>query len=199
LQPLLDAINALQGNDQVKRALLALVKAADGDLPRLRAAIEAWFNSTMDRVAGWYKRWSQWMIFSAGLVLVAILNADTLSLGHSLVADPSVRQSLVAAAQESLQRQSADARKSLNEQPTEELKKLQSMGLPIGWNTKDPRTWPEDRGAWVMKIIGLLLTAFAINLGAPFWFDVLSKFMVIRSTVKPTEKSPKEKSKEKSN
>jgi hypothetical protein len=26
-------------------------------------------------------------------------------------------------------------------------------------------------------------------LGAPFWFDVLNKFMVIRSTVKPHEKS----------
>jgi hypothetical protein len=29
-------------------------------------------------------------------------------------------------------------------------------------------------------------------LGAPFWFDVLNKFMVIRSTVKPYEKSPPE-------
>jgi hypothetical protein len=29
-------------------------------------------------------------------------------------------------------------------------------------------------------------------MGAPFWFDVLNKVMVIRSTVKPHEKSPEE-------
>jgi hypothetical protein len=34
----------------------------------------------------------------------------------------------------------------------------------------------------------------AISLGAPFWFDLLNKFMVIRSTVKPHEKSPEESS-----
>ena len=34
----------------------------------------------------------------------------------------------------------------------------------------------------------------AIMLGAPFWFDVLNKIMIIRSTVKPHEKSPEEPS-----
>jgi hypothetical protein len=34
-------------------------------------------------------------------------------------------------------------------------------------------------------------------LGAPFWFDLLNKFMVIRSTVKPHEKSPEEGSEDK--
>jgi hypothetical protein len=36
-------------------------------------------------------------------------------------------------------------------------------------------------------------------LGAPFWFDVLNKFMVIRSTVKPYEKSPPEASEDRQN
>jgi hypothetical protein len=48
----------------------------------------------------------------------------------------------------------------------------------------------------VTKIVGLLLTVLAISLGAPFWFDLLNKFMVVRSTVKPREKSRKEKSKD---
>ena len=41
-------------------------------------------------------------------------------------------------------------------------------------------------------VIGWFITAFAISLGAPFWFDILNKIMVIRSTVKPFEKSPPE-------
>ena len=47
---------------------------------------------------------------------------------------------------------------------------------------------------WLIVICGWLVTAFAVMLGAPFWFDVLNKFMVIRSTVKPHEKSPEEAS-----
>jgi len=42
----------------------------------------------------------------------------------------------------------------------------------------------------VTHVPGWFLTALAISLGAPFWFDVLDKFMVIRGTVKPQEKSP---------
>jgi hypothetical protein len=49
---------------------------------------------------------------------------------------------------------------------------------------------------WFIKLAGLLLTGLAISQGAPFWFDILNKFMVIRSTVKPREKSHEEKSKD---
>ena len=40
------------------------------------------------------------------------------------------------------------------------------------------------------------MTGFAISQGAPFWFDVLNKFMVVRSTVKPSEKSGEQPSKD---
>ena len=47
----------------------------------------------------------------------------------------------------------------------------------------------------IFTALGWLTTALAIMLGAPFWFDVLNKFMIVRSTVKPDEKSPAEASK----
>jgi len=43
---------------------------------------------------------------------------------------------------------------------------------------------------------GWLVSALAISLGAPFWFDVLNRFVVLRSTVKPNEKSQTNASKE---
>ena len=47
----------------------------------------------------------------------------------------------------------------------------------------------------VFKIaLGWIITALAAAVGAPFWFDLLNKVMVIRSTVKPHEKSPEESS-----
>jgi hypothetical protein len=45
-------------------------------------------------------------------------------------------------------------------------------------------------------LLGWLLTAIAMILGAPFWFDTLNQFMVIRSTIKPREKSDVEGSKD---
>jgi hypothetical protein len=35
----------------------------------------------------------------------------------------------------------------------------------------------------------------SVSLGAPFWFDLWNKFVVICSTVKPKEKSPDEEPK----
>jgi hypothetical protein len=49
---------------------------------------------------------------------------------------------------------------------------------------------------FLTKIVGWLLTAIAISLGAPFWFDMLNKIIIVRSTVKPHEKSPEETSKQ---
>jgi hypothetical protein len=83
---------------------------------------------------------------------------------------------------------------------------IESLGLPIGWDDKkDPkRNWTGwtlagDDGGWWDQVrwhwLGWLLTALAISLGAPFWFDLLNKFIVIRSAVKPHEKSPEEESK----
>jgi len=39
------------------------------------------------------------------------------------------------------------------------------------------------------KVIGIAATALAVSLGAPFWFDVLNKFMKFRSTFKPPEEA----------
>ncbi len=39
----------------------------------------------------------------------------------------------------------------------------------------------------ISLIMGWLMTAFAVTLGAPFWFDILSKLMTVRSTLKPKD------------
>lgn len=86
---------------------------------------------------------------------------------------------------------------------------LRGLGLPIGWDSAidGQSKWPGlhfwQKAFWRdwltqtrIHIFGWLLTALAISLGAPFWFDLLNKFIVIRSAVKPHEKSPEEGSKD---
>lgn len=61
----------------------------------------------------------------------------------------------------------------------------------------DPRRWPTSKYGVFLKLLGIILTGLAVSQGAPFWFDILNKFMVIRSTVKPREKSRPEGTKDK--
>ncbi|MGR9116916.1 MAG: hypothetical protein ACU85E_14225, partial [Gammaproteobacteria bacterium] len=60
---------------------------------------------------------------------------------------------------------------------------LADLGLPVGWRGVE---WSEmTAGAVISKIFGWLLTTLALTFGAPFWFDVLNKFMSFRSAIKP--------------
>jgi hypothetical protein len=92
---------------------------------------------------------------------------------------------------------------------------MMEVGWPIGWENGKPgpqfdllattdQTAVQAYAAmdllrrvewWLAIVGGWLITAIGVTFGAPFWFDLLNRFMVVRSTVKPDEKSAKEKSK----
>jgi hypothetical protein len=185
----LDAIRKNVGNLQnapVQRLLLGAIDAAQGDLNKLQKNLETWFDTGMDRVSGWYKRSTQWILFGIGLFVAVSLNVNTITIADYLSRNPAARDAMVETATK-LQEQHA---KDPNAQQAKAKETLESLNLPIGW-----KTWPPSNAqAWLVTILGLLLTAFAATFGAPFWFDVLNKVMVIRSTVKPHEKSPEESS-----
>ena len=93
-------------------------------------------------------------------------------------------------------------------QYNQSLDQLKRLALPIGWDSGvegkqfpglhfwEGHFWTGWKEQFREHILGWLLTALAISLGSPFWFDLLNKFIVVRSTVKPKEKSPEEKSKD---
>ena len=66
-------------------------------------------------------------------------------------------------------------------------REVQDAGMPVGWDSEALAL----TGFWaiIKKIAGLLLTAFAVSLGAPFWFDLLNKIVVLRS---PSTRAAKE-------
>ena len=141
----------------------------------------------------------------------AVVNADTINIANTLARDGALRSSLVAAAEQRIRTplpstpaggtpQQIDAEVTRNLQSANET--LNALGLPIGWtratpgNRDDRRRVPDTFGDFFLKLVGILVTAFAISQGAPFWFDLLNKFMVVRSTVKPSEKSGEQPSKD---
>lgn len=194
-------------NDRVGRAVLSAVDLADGDMAQARANIASWFDSSMDRVSGWYKRWTQFYLFLIGLIVAVWLNVNTITIARYLYRDQGAREAIVRIA-EGVSRDSS----VLREQQIDTLVgRLDALGLPIGWRYGLAGLRPGEDSATTgfvggptgarpstllgpipLAILGWLITALAVSLGAPFWFDLLNKFMVIRSTVKPHEKSREE-------
>jgi len=183
-------------NEYVQRALLTAIDAAQGDLNALQKNLEDWYDSSMDRVSGWYKRSTHWILFGIGLVVAVAMNINTITVVDYLYRNDAARATMVARAQNA----AADP-EFLKRNHDEINSELNSISLPIGWTAGwgAPRRSgePGAEGIWnngIGPVLGWLLTALAASMGASFWFDVLNKVTVVRSTVKPREKSPEEAS-----
>ena len=168
---------------RARRVLLHALDTARGDLDQAKKNLEDWFNDSMDRVSGWYKRSTQWIVFVIAVVVTLMGNIDSIAIAKHFYRDDAARQAAVISAESIVK-----PGKAPNKEEARQI--LKQLELPIGW-TKP--TLPQG-AEWYNRVLGWLLTAFAATLGAPFWFDVLNKVMVIRSTVKPREKSPDEAS-----
>ena len=221
----------------VKQAFDAFELTAGKDLDKMQKQLEDWYNSSMDRVSGWYKRRTQWWLFGIGIVITIVVNVDCVRITNRLSTDTTLRQAVIQAAQKEVD---ANNKASVGGSPASDptikgsadqikadLFKLDGVGLPLGWKeglldyswhqaeikriqTKSETKLSQDdksrqegqqrRDAYwnliFVHIPGWLLTALAVSLGAPFWFDMLNKFMIVRSTVKPSEKSKEEGSKD---
>jgi hypothetical protein len=175
-----------------------LLEEAKSDLGKLQEGIEVWFNNAMDRVAGWYKRRTQVIVFVIAVLVTSVANADTIQIAKTLANDAALREALVAQAQELAKNPPPVSQGSGAEQQTntpagatagaaiikENAATLQNLGLKLGWQD-------ESRAQidWVNKIFGLLLTALAVSMGAPFWFDMLNKIVSVRATGKPPKEA----------
>jgi hypothetical protein len=165
----------------LQRTLTTLLEESQHDVERLKTQIEIWFNNGMDRASGWYKRKTQWIQFFLGLTFVIVLNIDSVHIGRTLLAVNSpLRASLVESAK-SFVAQPGGTNKPIKEA----VEAISTVSLPIGWSEfPKPDQWP-------IIFLGWLITAFAVSLGAPFWFDLLNKFINVRASGKAPEEEPK--------
>jgi hypothetical protein len=180
--------------EPVQRVMLTAIDTAHGNLDHARLNIEAWFDSGMDRVSGWYKRSTQWIIFWIALFVAVALNVNTITIVDFLYRNDTARAAIVALAEAA----STDTT-FITRNYAEARQELAALDLPIGWASGwgapgQPTGVLDVWNGLLGPLFGWLLTALAATMGAPFWFDLLNKVMVIRSTVKPHEKSPEEAS-----
>jgi hypothetical protein len=164
-------------NSDLRGALQTLLNQAQGDVEKLKVNVESWFNHSMDRVQGWYKRKTMWVQVAVAAVLTIFMNVDTLVVLRHLCADPALRQSVLAQA-EAVEKNpptavaAPDAPAGTPAEPaapapaaspspaagktvgqaigdSQSLKRqLLDLGLPIGWGVA---ATPKDAGAATAK------------------------------------------------
>jgi hypothetical protein len=161
---------------------------ANHDVDAFRDHVGRWYDDAMDRLSGWYKRRLRLILFALGGLLAVGLNVSLLNVGKTLWADPIARESFIAQAKSTAApvspwtTVSADAAKSTDAgKPVADVltnyRSLTGQGLPLGWRSGAS---PKHPLGWVAAIIGWLIVALGVSMGAPFWFDVLSKFANLR-------------------
>lgn len=197
----------------LKRIFLQYVNDAVGNLDAVKTKLGNWYNSAQDRLIGAYKKKLHLSILIISIVLVGATNTDTLTLANYLYHNDDARISLANQASEFMQdsllalkiedikttivnvqandsiKQDTLSQKEIMKSLDENFKDLKSLKaelneakIPIGWSIEKDIEY----GFWdvIKKIFGLLLTALAVSLGSPFWFDILNKLANLRSSGK---------------
>lgn len=179
---------------------------AQADVDRFKQLMEAWFDEIMDRASEWYKKYTQFFLLGLGLLIAGIFNVDTIAIVGKLEKDPDLREQVVTQAENFIRahpnldqdiagiqtpipdslknryeflRQRRDTLIARADQiVSNDIARINDV-LSIRRSEKAcPKFW-----CWctLRMLAGWLLTALALSLGAPFWFDLLNKLMKLRS------------------
>ena len=188
------AINGLTVAPKLKDALRAALLQANGNIEELRKSIATWFDDSMDRLSGAYKRKMKWIAMLIGLLVAIAFNADSFNVATTLWNDADRRASTVAIATQIAQKPVPTPGQDVDQEKLGKAVKdteATLRSLPIGWNCPVQGRSGSIGDYWscaqqkvptitLIQILGWLLTAAALSLGAPFWFDLLNKFINLR-------------------
>jgi hypothetical protein len=152
--------------------------------------VNGWFDQTIDRVSERFTYSTRLVTFAGSLIVALALQLDTAALVNRLSTDPALRQAVVEQALR-IDRQAPPGTQTaatgvipaLSPQDRENLQELvrndllefpQSLGDWAGrWSAEN----------WPLKLLGILLTAMLLSLGAPFWYNALKNLVRLRSLI----------------
>jgi hypothetical protein len=146
----------------------------------MRGALQQWFNDVMDGASGAYRLRTLSVLFAVATIMVVGVNFDAVRISNYVA-----RRKMIETTASARLEAAAKTDTTFHAVRTQEvLASLDSVAVfPLGW-----------RGAREKRIadtlLGMLISIFAVVLTAPFLFDFLNQFMIVRSTVKPVDSMP---------
>jgi hypothetical protein len=172
----------------MKNKLLTLVNNAETSVNAARENVENWYNAAEDRMTSTYHQhmWSFAVVI--GLCVSIFFNVDSVAIGATLWKDPAVRSALASTATEYAKQSADNPNDSVKrDNAVKAIDDLNKLNLPIGWQltvrptfSLVPNDWaksgqPIGGVAYLLKLVGWIITGLAGAQGAPFWFDLLKK------------------------
>lgn len=192
LKAAVDGVLQPRPDPQIQNLLHGIIERSVGDPNKIKAELVAWFDNAMDRVSGYYKRWTQLISFVVALALAGLLNVDAVHVATVLWEQPKLVEQLKIS--DAATAGTGTAAPGEAGAPATDVKAmLQTMDttLPIGWqNGRWAGTFqPFNASVFLIALIGWLITALSTLFGAPFWFDLLQNFVRLKgSGPSPVEK-----------
>jgi hypothetical protein len=184
--------------ESLKRSLYVLAQRAEkgrGDtqeqLERFQKEIEMWFDQSMQRASGVYKRNAKGVAILLGTAIAVAANADSINIVNRLSRDSMLRSTVNLYAQQLVEKNAKtklDNLASLTKVQQDVDRALDNVALPFGWS--EPNKLERDRqgnllwSAFMVKLFGWILSGVAISMGAGFWFEALNKIINIRNAGK---------------
>jgi len=151
-----------------------------------RIRVEGWFNNSMERLGGAYRRRVQIVAIIVGMGVSIAFNVDSIAIANTLWNDPLVRQAVAAEASQlkAPDTQTGQPAPSI-EDITKNAAKIKVLKLPVGWASEN---MPSDSSGWASKFFGILLSGMAAAQGSPYWFDLMRK-LISRNPPVPAQPS----------
>jgi hypothetical protein len=181
-------------NPVLQKWLMDALTKVDVERDDVLESLEKSFDSLTNRISGWYKRHASIFVFVFALATAGALNVDSYAMGSRLWKDEAVRSAVATQATKITDANDCKSQNSsVTSGPGQQVKvsledaancvtAVKALGLPVGWGAANR---PDSALGWGAKVLGIVITVFALMLGAPFWFDTLSKLARLRNTGKP--------------
>lgn len=207
-----NAINSLNYTP-AKDKLIAIIddltlKSDEPKLENFIDEIKKQFDLAMIRSSGVYKRNAKGVSLLIGLIIAIGGNVDTFYIVNTLYNNNTLRSNIVDQVSENseklnpqqidicLNKEQKEADECLNEFKTNINNTVEKITpLPIGWNIHFLKNLSLQKILlaiiWLpIKLLGWCISAIAISMGAPFWFDLLGKVMNVRNTGRSSSPQP---------
>jgi hypothetical protein len=177
-QSAVTSMEYLKSNQYLTKTIKYLIPKLDDreakveqKLVEYRGNVESWFDTTMVQATKLYRKYASAIALALGILLALGFNVDSVEIVNQLWRDPTLRQTIVAQAENISPDDSASI--------AETKARLDALSLPVGWNQEKV---PTDSRAWAIKGMGIFLTGVAASLGSPFWFDILNKLLGLKKS-----------------
>lgn len=216
-----DKVLEIKLDEETLSFLKSLMEDAEYELEKFKHLLEGWFNDTMERATGWYKRHVQLVLLIIGLFIAIAFNVDSIQIAKSLMNDKGARDKMVELAgnfNENAQQTRFEIYRKIKDtievkpdsalssrmdsllvkrstKLVDEANKLLQGDIEKARTILGSKKAPlncgcgffETIGCFLKAAPGYLITALALSLGAPFWYDLLNKLMQLRGAGKKPE------------